>query len=71
MMSDILVNIGSDNGLSPVRCQALTEPMLTYCQLEPQEQTSIIFFYQNTNNFFIIIASENVVCKMSAILFQS
>ena len=29
------VSIGSDNGVSPDRRQALSEPMLKYCQLDP------------------------------------
>ena len=34
-------NIGSDNGLSPVRCKPLSEPILPYCQLDPTKQTSV------------------------------
>ena len=32
---------GSDNGLSPVRCQAIIWTKVTYCQLDPKEQTSV------------------------------
>ena len=32
--------IGSDNGLPPPTRQAVTEPMLDYCLLEPEKQTS-------------------------------
>ena len=32
---------GSDNGLLPGRRQAITEPMLEYCKLDPQEQFSV------------------------------
>ena len=31
----ILVNIGSDNGLSPVQHQATPEQIVMYCQLDP------------------------------------
>ena len=45
----------------------LTEPVLTYCQLDPQEQTSVKFesHYKTSihENAF-----ENVVCEMAAIL---
>ena len=37
-----LVNLGSGNGLVPVRCQAeLPEPILAYCYLDLLEQTSV------------------------------
>ena len=39
--------------------------MLVYFQLEHQEQTSDKF-YHNTNIFIHEIASENIVCKMTA-----
>ena len=32
---EILVIVGSGNGLSSVWCQPLPEPMMMYCQLEP------------------------------------
>ena len=59
------VSIGSDNGLSPSRRQAIIKPMLGYCQLEPYEQTSVKFEYKifHSQNAF-----ENVVCEMAAIL---
>ena len=45
----------------------LHEPMLTYCQLEPEEQTSMkfelkykLFIHENT--------FENAVCEFAAIL---
>ena len=45
----------------------LPETMLTYCQLDPQEQISMKFYRKNR---FCIKknAFENVMCKMSAIL---
>ena len=37
--------IGSDNGLSPIRREAIIyTPMLGYCQLDHQEQTSVNFW---------------------------
>ena len=42
----------------------LPEPLLTYCQLDSQEQISVIFFIQE--NVF-----ENVTCEMLTILFKS
>ena len=44
--------------------------MLIYCQLEPEEQTSVKNINENTNIFFQENAFENVVCKMFAILFR-
>ena len=39
MVSDILVNIDSGNGLAPVRCQAITWTNVDlYCQLNTQLQ---------------------------------
>ena len=37
------IKTGSGNGLSPVQCQAILEPMLTFCQLDPYEQPSVKF----------------------------
>ena len=50
------VIIGSDKGAQP-----LPQPMLTYCQLDPQENIDISS-HEN--------ASENVVYKMATILFR-
>ena len=47
----------------------LPEPVLTYCQLVPWEQTSMNY-NQNTKLFIHEYAFENVVCKMAAILFR-
>ena len=45
----------------------LFKPMLSYCQLDPKEQTSLIF-NRNTNLFINQNASENIVCEMATIL---
>ena len=45
----------------------LPEPMLTYCQLDPQEQ---IFYYNSNKNTKLFIhenASATIVCDMAAI----
>ena len=42
----------------------LPKPMGTYCQLDPEEQSS----KQNTKLFIEEIAFENVVCEMAAFL---
>ena len=34
-MRQWIVSIGSDNGLSPKRHQAISKPVLGYCQLDP------------------------------------
>ena len=56
-----------DNGSSPIQRQILSELMMTWCQLEPYEQTLLKFEsrYKNlekNNNL------KNVVCKTSAFL---
>ena len=43
MASVILVYIGSGNGFSAVLRHAFHEPVQTYCQLDPQKQTSVKF----------------------------
>ena len=45
-----------------VGAKLLSEPMLRYCSLDPQDRNSYIFVKENT--------FESVVCKMSAILPQ-
>ena len=60
-----LTAIGLDNGLSPGPRQAIIEPMLEYCWLDPYDQISVksqlyIFIQEN--------ASKYVVWKMTAIL---
>ena len=49
---------------------SLSKPMLGYCQLDSQEQTSVKF-YQNTKLFIHKKAYENIVCEMAAILFRA
>ena len=39
IVSCILVNVGSANGVLPARTMLLTEQMLPHCQLGPEEQT--------------------------------
>ena len=46
----------------------LSEPMLPYCQLDPKEHISVIFFIQNSEIFIQENPFENVVCEMVAIL---
>ena len=41
--------------------KSLPKPMLTYCQLDPQEQTSVKYKYFHSIEF------EDVVCEMAAI----
>ena len=69
MVSLILVVIGSNNGLVPDGTKPLPEPMLTYCQQDPQGYISIKFCskfkYLHWRNAF-----ENVICKMVAISFS-
>ena len=49
--------------------KALPEPILTYCQLDTQEQSSVIS--QSKYKFFIEEkAFENAVCKIAAILLR-
>ena len=45
----------------------LSKPMLGYCQLDPQEQSSVKL-YANTKHFIHENASETIVCEMAAIL---
>ena len=45
----------------------LSKPMLDYCQLDPQEQTSMTF-WSKYKLFIHENASENIVCEMAAIL---
>ena len=47
----------------------LLGPMLTYCELGHTEQSSLIF-QLNSDILIEENAFENVVCKMSAILFR-
>ena len=45
----------------------LSQPMLGYCQLNPQEQLQWNY-NQNTEIFIEENAFENIVCEMAAIL---
>ena len=38
--------IGSENGLSPDRRQALSEPMLPFCLLDPKEDISVEILFK-------------------------
>ena len=50
--------------------RALPEPMLTYCKLDPQEQTPVEF--ESKNKIFIHEnAFEDVVCEIAATLSRS
>ena len=61
------LSIGSDNGLSPVGCKPLSEPMLDYYQLDLSEQPSVKF--ESKYKIFIPEkASENTAVEMAAIL---
>ena len=57
------VSIGSDNGLSTIPRQAIIQTNAGFCQLDPLEQNSVKFKSNIHEN-----ASENIVCKISAIL---
>ena len=44
-----------------------SEPLLGYCQLDPKQQNSVIFFHQNTKLFIHVKTSANIVCEKAAI----
>ena len=70
MASYIWVNIGVGNGCCLFAAKPLTEPMLTYCQLDALEQTSVKF--ESKHKYFSWKnAFENAVCKMASILFRA
>ena len=48
-------------------CNCSPQPMMTYWQLDPQEQTAA---KKNTHILFHENAFENVICKMSVTLFS-
>ena len=58
-----LTVIGSDNGVSSSRHQAIFLPMLRYCLLDPKAQTSMNFFLSK-----LIHAFQNVAFIMAAIV---
>ena len=62
-----LTIIGSDNGLSPGRRQAIIWTMLEYCSLHPWEHKLQWNLNQNLSIFNRNNAFENVVWKMAAI----
>ena len=47
----------------------LPEPVVTYCQLDPQEQTSVNFFNRNPNIFIDENTFENAVCNWQPFCF--
>ena len=51
------------NGATP-----LSEPVWTYCQLDPKEHISMKFYNWNSNVFIQENGFEHVVCKMAAML---
>ena len=55
----------SGNGLSPEDTKPSPEPILTYCQLDPQEKKLQSNSNQNSNIFIEQNAFENVVCSLS------
>ena len=56
----------NDNDVSPVRAKPLSEPLLTYCQLDIEELKSVKFGL-NFENFVQENVFENVLCKIAAI----
>ena len=61
------VSIGSDNGLPPIRRQAIISTNAGLLSIEPQEQLQWNY-NQNTEIFIEENAFENIVCEMAAIL---
>ena len=51
-----------------VGAKPLPDPMLTFCQLDPQEQTTVKFESKCKKKSIDENAFENVVCEMAAIL---
>ena len=64
------VSIGLDNGLSPIRHQAIIWTSVGLLLIGPLGTNFSEFFYQNTKVFIHENASENIVCKKVAILFR-
>ena len=72
-----LVIIGFGNGLAPNRRKPLPEPVMTSIanltsrnklRLNLNQHANVV--YQHKNIFFRVNAFENVICKMSTILFR-
>ena len=64
-----MVNIGSDNGLSPIRHQSIILTNAGLSQIEPLETN----FSENSNKVHFFIqedAYQNSECEMAAILFR-
>ena len=66
MVSVILGNIGSDNGLLPVRRHAITWTNVDTLLFGPLGKISVPF-EQNTYIFFQENELENIYCKVAAI----
>ena len=62
------VCIGSDNGLAPVRRQAIISTNVQILSSGPLGTNFSVFFNQNTKLFICENASENIICEMAAIL---
>ena len=50
--------IGSENGLSLDRRQALSEPMLPFCQLDPKEDISVEILFKIQKFSFVKIRAQ-------------
>ena len=64
-----LTIIGSDNGLSPGRRQAINWTSAGILLIGPLRTNFSEMVYRNSNIFFQQIAFESVVCEMAGILF--
>ena len=62
------VSIGSDNGLSSIRRQAIIYTIVGLYSIGPSGTNISEFLYQNTKLFIHENASENIVCEMAASL---
>ena len=51
-----------------IGARPLSEQMLAYCQLDPQEQTSVTVEFKIQHFFIYKNAFENVACEMAGIL---
>ena len=72
MASDMWVSVDTGNVVEPNRWQAITwtnADILSYCQCGPFEQISVRFFIE-MHDFSFNKWFENVICKISAILFR-
>ena len=58
------VSIGSDNGLLPIRRQAIIQTNTGFLSIKPLGTN----LNQNTNLFIQEYVAENIVCEMAAIL---